>query len=126
MARRVEGEGPDDAEGVRLAEHDDVAAGDEDGEHLHAEDEVDDAMAGAEALVRFAEPVGEHAVFGDAHENAGRADHRGVDGAGEDEEADDDDEDAEGDLEQLGAGHEHGQAGDEVVLVDVGALASRE
>jgi hypothetical protein len=44
----VEGERPDDAEGVRLAEHDDIAAAGDDGEHLHDEDEVDDAIAGAE------------------------------------------------------------------------------
>ena len=122
----VEGEGPDDAEGICLAEHDDVSTRGEDREHLQDEDEVHDAVAGAEGLMRLAEPVGEHAVFGDAHEHAGGADHRGVDGSGENEEADDDDEDAEGDAEKLGADHEHGNAGDEVVLVNVGALICRD
>ena len=40
----------------------------------------------------------------------------------EDEEADDDNEDPEADLEDFRAGHEHGETGDEVVLIDVGAL----
>ena len=42
----------------------------------------------------------------------------GVDGAGEDQEADDDDKDAEDDAQQLRTDHVHGQAGDQVVLVD--------
>ena len=122
----VEGERPDDAEGVGLAQGDDVAPAGDDGEHLEDEDHVDDAIAGAELVVRLAEPVGQHAVLGHAHQHAGRADHRGVDGAGENQEADQHHEDAEGDAPEQGPHHVHGQAGDQVVLVDVGPFAMRE
>ena len=118
----IEGERPDNAEGVCLAEGDDVAPGHDDREHLQAEDQVDDAMAGAESGVGLAEPVGENTVLGHAHQHAGRADHGGIDGAGKDQESDDHHEDAEGDAPKHGADHVHGQSGDQVVLIDVGAL----
>jgi hypothetical protein len=41
-----------------------------DGEQLHAHDQVDDAVAGAVAIVRLLEPTGEHAVFRHAIQNA--------------------------------------------------------
>ena len=115
---RVEGEAPDDAEGVGFAEHDNVAAGDDDGKELESNDEIDDAIAGSKATLRFTEPVGEDAVFGDAHEDAGGAYDGGVDGSAEDEEADEHDENAEGDAQCDGADHVHGHAGDEVVAID--------
>ena len=117
----VEGEAPDDAEGVGLADDDDVAMGEQDDEDLHAGDEIDDAVAGAVLLLRATEPVGEDTVFGDAHEDAGGADDGGVDGSAEDKEADDDDEDAEGNAGDVRADHVHGHAGDEVVAVDMHA-----
>src|SRR5882724_781021 len=114
----VESEAPDDAESVGFAEEVDVAAAVEDGEELKDHHHVDNAVAGAVALVRDSEPVGEDAVLGDAVEDAVGADDGGVDGTGEDEESDDDDESAEGEAEDVGADHVHGEAGDEVVLVD--------
>ena len=93
----------------------------DDGDHLQDEDQVDDAIAGAELGVRLAEPVGQHAVFGHAHQHAGRADDGGVDGAGENQEADQHHEDAEGDARQHRAHHVHGQAGNQVVLIDLRA-----
>src|SRR5262249_32372427 len=65
----VHGEGPDDAEGVEVREEIDVAAADNDGSELKQNDDVDDAIAGAEFWMRLAEPGGEHAVFRDAVEN---------------------------------------------------------
>ena len=50
---------------------DDVAAGRDNGGHLQDKDQVDDAVAGAEARMRLAEPVGQHTVFGHAHQHAG-------------------------------------------------------
>ena len=72
--------------------------------------------------MRLAEPVGQHAVFGHAHQHAGRSDHRCVDGAGKNQEADQHHEDAERDAPEHGPHHVHGQAGDQVVLVDVRPL----
>src|SRR5882724_8837913 len=114
----VEGEAPDNAESVGFAEEVDVAAAVENGDQLEDDHHVDDAVAGAVALVRDSEPVGEDAVFGDAVEDAVGSDDGSVDGAGEDEESDDYDEGAEGEAENVRTDHVHGQASDEVVFVD--------
>ena len=53
--------------------------------------------------MRLEEPVGQHAVLGDAVEHAVGADDGRVDGAGKDQEADDDDEAFEEQLEQTAA-----------------------
>ena len=118
----VEGERPDDAEGISLAQCNDVAPGHNNGEHLQAKHQVDDTRTGAESGMGFAEPVGEDAVFGHAHQHAGGANHGGIDGAGENEEADHHDKDAEGNAPEDRAHHVHGQSGNQVVLVDVGAF----
>src|SRR6267154_5331926 len=54
----VEGEAPDDAEGVGFAEEVDIAAAVENGDELEDDHHVDDAVAGAIAVVRDSEPVG--------------------------------------------------------------------
>ncbi len=72
--------------------------------------------------MRLAEPVGQHAVFGHAHQHAGRPDHGSVDGAGENQKSNEHHEDAEDDAPEHGSYHVHGEPGDQVVLVDVGAL----
>ena len=59
----LHGEAPDHAERVERGQHVDVAAAEDDGKQLQADDQVDDAVAGAEAVVRLLEPTGEHAVF---------------------------------------------------------------
>ena len=82
---RLHGEAPHHAEGVSLAEHVDVAAADEDGDQLQDDDQVDEPRGGAEFLVRMAEPVGQHAVFGHAIEHAVRSDDGGIHGAGQDQ-----------------------------------------
>ena len=66
----LHGEAPDHAERVERGQQVDVAAAENDGEQLQAHDQVDDAVAGAEAVVRLLEPTGEHAVFGHAIQNA--------------------------------------------------------
>ena len=91
---------------------------DDDGEQLQRGHHVDDAVAGAEFAVRLAEPVREHAIFGHAHQHAGRADDRGVDRAGEDQKADHHHKDAEDDAQRQRPDHVHGHAGDQVVAVD--------
>ncbi len=65
----------------------------------------------------MAEPVEQHAVFGDAGQHAGRADDRGVDGAGENQEADEHDECAQRDARPQRPDHEHRESADQVVAV---------
>ena len=96
----VEGEAPDHAEGVGFAQQIDVAVADQNGEKLQEDDQIDDPVGGAEARMRLAEPVGENAVFGNAVEDAVGADDRGIDRAGEDQEAHDHDEGAENQPQQ--------------------------
>ena len=74
-------------------------------------------MRGAVALVRMAEPVGQHAVLGDAVEHAVGADDRGVDRAGQNQEADEHDEDAERQPHRQRPDHVHRQPADQVVAV---------
>ncbi|SRR5260221_2118097 len=62
----IHGEGPDDAESVEVREKGDVAAADNNGEDLQKDDDVDNAIAGAEFRVGLAEPFAENTVFGDA------------------------------------------------------------
>ncbi len=80
--------------------------------------QIHDAVAGAELPMRLAEPVGQHAVFGDAHQHAGRTDDRGIDRAGKNQEADDHDKNAEDNPQHLRPDHVHRQAGDQVVAVN--------
>ena len=91
----LHGEAPHHAEGVGLAQHEDIAAAQDDGEELQAHDQIQDAIRGSEAAVRMAKPVRENAVFGDAVEDAVRAHDGGVDGAGQHQDADHDHESAE-------------------------------
>ena len=80
-------------------------------------DEIDQAIGGAEALVRMLEPGREHAVFGQAIQHAVGADDAGVDRAGEDEESDDDDEAFHDDLDPRRADEILHQAVDEIVAI---------
>ena len=102
--KTVEGEAPDDTEGVRFAQGVDVSATRENRKQLQADNKIDDAVAGSEAAVRLAEPIGEHAVFRHAVQYAVRTDDGGVHGAGENEESDEDDKDLEDQLEDVRAG----------------------
>src|SRR5271166_1182535 len=121
-----EDETPDHAEGIRFTQGVDVAPADDDGEELQSNDEIDDAIGGAVALVRTTEPIGEHAVFRDAIEHAIRADDGGVDRARENQESDNHDEGAEGQAHDLRADHMHGEAGDQVVAVHLHADVVRD
>ena len=86
--------------------------------NLQDDDEIDDAVSGAVLAVRKAEPVGEHAVFGDAVEHAIGADDGGVDGAGQNQESDHHDKCAEDQAQDLRPPHVHGEAGDQVVFIN--------
>ena len=77
----VEEETPDHAECVGFTQHVFVAAAQRNGDDLQHGDDVDDAVRGAEFIVRMAEPVHQNTVFGDAVHNAVGADDGGVYGA---------------------------------------------
>ena len=67
------------------------------------------------------EPVGEHAVFGDAIEHAIRADDGGVYGSRENQESDNHHERAKGQAQNLRADHVHREPGDQVVAINLHA-----
>ena len=74
----VHGEAPDHSKGIEIGQEGHVAVADEDGDDLQRDDDVDDAVAGAEARVRLAEPGAENAIFGNAVQYAVGADDGGV------------------------------------------------
>src|SRR5687767_2221630 len=86
-------ETPDHAECIGLAEQDDIAAAPEDCSDLENSNQIDEAVSRAVAAVRLAKPRREYMVFGDAIQNAVRANHRGVHGARKNQQANHDDED---------------------------------
>jgi len=55
---------------VEVREKGDVAAADNDGDNLERHDDIDDAIAGTNFLVRLPEPRAEHAVFRNAIQHA--------------------------------------------------------
>lgn len=59
----IHGEGPDDAEGVKVCEEVYIAAADDDCSELKQNDDIDDAIAGTEFGVRLTKPGWENAVF---------------------------------------------------------------
>ena len=83
----LEGKTPDHAECVQRRQQIDVAAAGDDREDLEESDEVDDAIAGSEPVMRFAEPCRHDAVFANAIEHAVGTDDGSVDGAGQDQHA---------------------------------------
>src|SRR6185437_16097774 len=115
--KAVEGETPDHAERVRLAEDVHVASAEQNRNHLQADDQIDDAVAGSVLALGFAEPVRENSVFGDAVQHAVRSNDRGVDCARENQEANDDDEGAEEQSESEWAVEPHDQLSEEIVFV---------
>src|SRR5262249_28103428 len=68
--QRHEREAPDHAEGIQRGQQVNVAAAGDDGQYLQPDDHVDDAIAGAEAGMRFLEPGGEDAVLDHAVQHA--------------------------------------------------------
>src|ERR1022692_4498694 len=113
-AERFHEEAPHHAEGIRFAEQVDISAAQEDGKQLQADDHVDHARAGAEAFVRLVEPIHQDAILGPAVHYAVAADDGGVDGAGENQHADEYDEDAEQQAEEVRSGKVHGESAEQV------------
>src|SRR3984957_1571547 len=110
----VHREAPNHTKRIQVGEEGDVAAADDDCGDLQDDDDVDDAIAGAEFRMRLAEPFTEHAVFGDAIEHAVGADDRGIDRTGENQRADDDDEAVEDQAGDERPGEVHRKAADQV------------
>src|SRR5271163_2031165 len=110
----VHRETPDDAECIEVGEESDIAAADDDGDDLEEDDDVDDAVAGAKTGVGLAEPGAEDAIFGNTIENPIGTDDGGIDGAGENQGADDNHEAMKNQTEKERPLEIHGQAADEV------------
>src|ERR1039457_3989846 len=111
----LHGEAPHHTEGVGFAQHDYVAAGEQDGEQLEADDGIDEARGGAEAVMRVAEPIGQDAILGDAVEHPVGADNGGIDRAREQQHAHQHDHSVEGQAQGQGAEQVHGKAADQAV-----------
>src|SRR6202453_3600456 len=118
----VHREAPDHAEGVQVGQEGDVAAADDDRRDLQDDDDVDDAIAGAELRMRLTEPLAKHAVFGNAIEHAVGPDDCSVDRAGENQRSDDNDETVEDQAGDERPGEIHREAADQIfeeALADV-------
>src|SRR5216683_1482243 len=113
----VHREAPDDAEGVKIREESHIAAANENSENLQTDDDIDDAMAGAEARVRLAKPFGEHAIFRNAIQHSVGADDSGVHGPGKNECAHDYDEAMKNQADDQRSLETHGQAANQVVQI---------
>ena len=110
----LHGEAPDHAESVERRQQVNVAAAEDDGEQLQAHDQVDDAVAGAVAVVRLLEPTGEHAVFRHAIQNAIRTHDGSVLRARQNQHAHQHHEAVKQQLQARRSGQVHGDAADEV------------
>ena len=108
----VHRETPDDPEGIEVGEEGHIAAADDDGYDLQEYDDVDDAIAGAKTRMRLAEPVTEHAIFGNAIQDAIRTYDGGVHGAGKNQRANHYDESMKKQADENRAFQAHGQAAD--------------
>src|SRR5262249_27307226 len=114
----VEGKTPDHTESVGFAEDIHITPASQNGQHLQAHDQIHDAIAGAVLLVRTAEPVGEHAVFGNAVKYAVGADDRSVDGSGKNQESHYHHKHPENELQHMWPHHVHGHARNQIVFVN--------
>src|SRR5579864_1258168 len=114
----VKREAPNDAKSVSLTQHVNIAAAEDNREQLQADDQIDNAVAGAELLMGTTEPVGKHAVFRNPVQHAIGADDRGVDGPGKNQETDHNYKNAKYQLQNMGADHEHRHARDQIVFID--------
>ena len=114
----VEGEAPDHAERIGLTQDVDVATAEDDRGQLHADNQVNNAVAAAELFVRTAKPVGQDAIFRYPVQHSIGADDRGIDGAGKDQKTDYDHKYPEYQLQHVRTDHVHGHPRNQVVLVE--------
>ena len=112
--QRFHGEAPDHAEGVERSQNVHVAQAQDDGQQLHADDQVDDAVTRAVTMMRFLEPAGQHAVFGHAIQHAIRAHDRSVLRSGQNQNSHQHHESMEEQLQAGRADQVHGDAADQV------------
>src|SRR6267143_4160226 len=120
--KAVHRETPDHAESVEVREKGNVAAADDDGDDLQRHDDIDDAIARTEALVRLTEPGAEHAVFRNAVQHTVRTYDGGIDCTREDQGAHHDNKTVEYQTHDKWPFKIHRQPADqvfEVVLADV-------
>src|SRR6202790_1294633 len=118
-SKAVHGEAPNDPEGIEVREKSHIAAADENRENLQADDDIDNAVAGAKTGMRLAEPLIKHAILGNAVKHAVGADDGGVHGPGEDERAHDYHEAMKNKPDAKRALEAHGQAADQVLQISL-------
>ena len=78
---------------------------------------IDDAMGRAEFAVRLPEPVGQHAILGNAIEHAVRSHDGRVHGAREDQRSHRDDERMKAEPQRERAHQIHGQAANQILQI---------
>ena len=84
-------------------------------------DHVDNAVRSAELAVRLAEPVGQHAIFGNAVQHAVGPDDRRVHRAGQNQRAHDDHEHVEHQPQPNGPARFIDQSADQILKIIAGA-----
>src|SRR5207253_2611088 len=110
------------AERVKVRKKGHVAAADDDSDDLQRHDDIDDAIARPEPFVRLTEPGAEHAVFRNAVQHSVRSDDGRVDGARQDQSADNHDKTVEYQADNKWPFQIHRQTADQVLeemLADV-------
>src|SRR5580692_3086951 len=76
--QRLQSKAPDHAEGVQSCQHINVASAKNNGQELQPDNQINDAIAGAESSLRLLEPVGEYAIFRHPVQDAVRAYDRSI------------------------------------------------
>ena len=110
----LHGETPDHSEGVERGQLVDIAAAQNNSQQLHADDQIDDAVARAVAVMRFLEPAGEHSIFGHAIQNSVGSHNGSILRTRENQHSHQHDEAMEQQLDAGGAHQIYGDAADEV------------
>ena len=113
----LHGKAPHHAERVGFAQYENVSAAQNDGGELQPDDQIQNAVRGAETAVGLAKPVGENSILGNAVQDAVGADDRGVHGPGEHERSHDHDKDAEDQAHLQRPRQVHRQAADGIIEV---------
>src|SRR5260221_549442 len=111
----VHRETPDDTKRIEVCKERDITAAQENGDDLQRDNDVDDAIAGAETRMWLAEPGAEHAIFRDTVENTIPAQDGGGNGAGENESSNDDDKSMKDEAGNVRALKVHGQAANQIL-----------
>ncbi len=115
--QRLHEEAPHHAERVGFGQDRHVTAAADDRDDLQDHDQIDHAIGGSEALMRLAEPWQQHAVFGNAIQDAVGADDRSIRGAGQNQSTHDHYKNMKAETQHVRPAEVHRKAADEIVEV---------